>query len=75
LFNITTVVRNPTNAIVTWESLGSMFQLNTYTVQRTFSLNPASWTTITNSMPSGGDFTSFTDTSVGPTAYYRISWP
>jgi hypothetical protein len=75
LFNITSVVRNPTNAIVTWESLGSMLQLNTYSVQRTFSLNPAAWVTVTNGMPSGGDFTSFTDSSVGQKAFYRITWP
>jgi hypothetical protein len=77
LFNITSVVRNPANAVVTWESLGSMLQLNTYTVQRTLSLNPASWTTLTNGLPSGGDFTSFTDSTIGSanTAFYRISWP
>lgn len=75
LFNITSVVRNPANAIVTWESLGSMLQINTYSVQRTFSLNPASWTTLTNGLPSGGDFTSFTDSNVGQKAFYRITWP
>jgi hypothetical protein len=77
LFNITSVVRNPASAVVTWESLGSMLQLNTYSVQRTLSLNPAAWTTLTNGMPSGGDFTSFTDSTIGSanTAFYRISWP
>lgn len=76
LFNLTSIVRNPTNAVIQWESLGSMFQINTYSVQRTLSLSPASWVTLTNGLPSGGDFTSFTDSTVGGnTAFYRISWP
>jgi hypothetical protein len=77
LFNITSVVRNPTNAIINWESLGSLFQTNTYSVQRTFALNPASWVTLTNGVPSGGDFTSYSDNTIGssPTAFYRITWP
>lgn len=34
-------------------------------------------TTPTNGLPSGGDTTTFTDTSLPPgdSAYYRISWP
>ena len=76
LFNLTSIVRNPTNAVIQWESLGSMFQINTYSVQRTLSLSPASWVTLTNGLPSGGDFTSYTDSTVGGnTAFYRISWP
>jgi hypothetical protein len=77
LFNITSVVRGSTNATVTWESLGSLFQVNTYSIQRTLSLNPASWTTLATNLPSGGDFTSYNDTTVGSAsvAFYRISWP
>jgi hypothetical protein len=77
LFNIRSIVRGATNATINWESLGSMFQTNTYSVQRTFSLNPPTWVTLTNGLPSGGDFTSFTDNTVGSanTAFYRISWP
>jgi hypothetical protein len=35
------------------------------------------WTTLTNGLPSGGDFTSYTDKTVGsaPTAFYQITWP
>jgi hypothetical protein len=77
LFNLTSIVRGATNATINWESLGSMFQLNTYSVQRTFSLSSPSWVTLTNGLPSGGDFTSFTDNTVGSAtvAFYRISWP
>lgn len=77
LLNLNSIVRNPANAVIQWESLGSMFQTNTYSVQRTLSLNPASWVILTNGLPSGGDFTSFTDTTVGnaQTAFYRVTWP
>jgi hypothetical protein len=77
LLAIQSVTRGFNYATVSWYSLGSLFQINTYTVQRTLSLNPASWTTLTNGLPSGGDFTSYTDTTVGnaPMAYYRITWP
>ena len=90
LFNIqavalgTTTIVTPTStntvpsATIHWESLGSMFQTNTYSVLRTFSLaGTPVWTTLTNGLPSGGDFTSFTDTTIGnaPVAFYRISWP
>jgi hypothetical protein len=77
LFNLSSIVRGATNATITWYSLGSMFQTNTYSVQRTFSLNPPAWTTLVTGLPSGGDLTSFTDTTVGSAdqAYYRISWP
>ncbi|HVU07869.1 MAG TPA: hypothetical protein VHG89_04920 [Verrucomicrobiae bacterium] len=77
LFDITSVVHNANSVTINWNSLGSLFQTNTYSIQRTFSLTNPSWTTITNGLPSGGDVTSFTDSTVGNanTAFYRISWP
>jgi hypothetical protein len=74
----TNLVTNIVNsAAIRWDSLGSMFQLNTYSVQRKLTLKDASWVTLTNGMPSGGDFTTFTDTTIGNanTAFYRITWP
>lgn len=76
LFNISAVSRSGGNATITFNSLGSLFQTNTYSVQRTLSLHPSSWVTITNGLPSGGDVTTFTDTTApAPVAFYRISWP
>jgi hypothetical protein len=77
LFNITSVASGAGATTIQWESLGSMFQINTYSVQRKFNLTDPTWTTLTNGLPSGGDFTSFTDNAIGssPTAYYRITWP
>ena len=78
LFNLTSIVRGAGSATINWESLGSLFQTNTYSVQRTLSLkSPISWVTLTNGLPSGGDFTSFTDSTVGSAnpAFYRVSWP
>lgn len=77
LFNISSIVRNPNSTTITWNSLGSLFQTNTYSVQRTFSLTNPSWVTLTNGLPSGGDYTSYTDNTAGssPTAFYRITWP
>lgn len=77
LFQIASTVRGSTNATITWYSLGSLFQTNSYTVQRTFRLVDPVWITLTNGLPSGGDLTSFTDYTVGPsdTAFYRIVWP
>jgi hypothetical protein len=77
LFNINSIVRNPSSTTITWESLGSMFQTNTYSVYRSFSLSNPTWVPLTNGLPSGGDFTSFTDSTAGnaPVAFYRISWP
>ena len=65
------------NVTITWESLGSLFQTNTYSVQRKINLNDATWTTVQSGVVSGGVFTSFTDaTSGGNThAFYRITWP
>jgi hypothetical protein len=78
LFNLTSIAQAANgNVTINWESLGSLFQTNTYSVQRKLNINDPAWTTLTNGLPSGGDFTSFTDTTVsGNThAYYRISWP
>jgi hypothetical protein len=77
LFRIASIARGPTYATITWESLGSMFQINTYSIQRTFGLTPAAWTTVATGVPSGGDFTSYTDNTVGAndTVFYRIVWP
>jgi hypothetical protein len=77
LFQIASIARAATNATINWYSLGSLFQTNTYSVQRKFNLTDPTWTTLTNGLPSGGDFTSYTDKTVGsaPTAFYRITWP
>jgi len=77
LFQIASITRGATNTTISWYSLGSLFQANTYTVQRKFNLTDPTWTTLTSGLPSGGDTTSFTDTTSGPggTAFYRICWP
>lgn len=77
LFNIRSIARGSGGVTIQWDSLGSLFQTNTYSVQRTLSLANPTWTSLTNGMPSGGDFTSFTDTTAGAAnnAFYRISWP
>jgi hypothetical protein len=77
LLSLQSIVRGGSSATITWNSLGSLFQTNTYSVQRTFSLSPASWTTLATGVPSGGDTTTYTDSTVGSAtqAYYRISWP
>jgi hypothetical protein len=75
---IQSVARAASSATVTWFSFGSMFQTNTYSVQRTYSLNPpVTWTTVASGLASGGDSTSYTDSGVGaaPKAFYRITWP
>ncbi|HLX96942.1 MAG TPA: hypothetical protein VKU37_14465 [Verrucomicrobiae bacterium] len=71
------VTTNGASVSINWNSLGSMFQTNTYSVQRTFNLISPSWVTLTNGLPSGGDTTSFTDSTLGSssTAFYRITWP
>jgi len=78
LFDLTSIVRSGANVTINWNSLGSLFQTNTYSVQRTFSISGTpSWVTLTNGLPSGGDSTSFTDSTTGSanTAFYRITWP
>lgn len=77
LFDIRSIVRGANNVVISWNSLGSLYQTNTYTVQRKFNLTDPVWTTLTNGLPSGGDVTTFTDTTVGSasSAYYRIVWP
>jgi hypothetical protein len=78
LFNLNTIAKAANgNVTISWESLGSLFQTNTYSVQRTLALHNPTWTTLTNGLPSGGDFTSYTDTTVAPNtaAFYRITWP
>jgi hypothetical protein len=78
LFDLTSIVRSGSGVTINWNSLGSLFQTNTYSVQRTLSLSGTpTWTTLTNGLPSGGNATSFTDTSAGSdnAAYYRITWP
>ena len=74
---IQSIVRGSTNATVTWYSFGSLFQTNTYSVQRKANLTDPTWTTLTNGLPSGGDFTGYTDQTAGSsgTAFYRIVWP
>jgi hypothetical protein len=78
LFNLTAISQAANgNVTIKWESLGSLFQTNTYSVLRKININAALWTTLTNGLPSGGDFTSFTDSTVSPNthAFYRITWP
>jgi hypothetical protein len=78
LFNLTSIAQAANgNVTINWESLGSLFQTNTYTVQRKINLTDATWTTLQTGVVSGGDTTSFTDTTVsGNTrAFYRITWP
>jgi hypothetical protein len=78
LFNLTSIAKAAGgNVTIKWESLGSLFQTNTYSVQRKLNINDPSWTTLTNGLPSGGDFTSFTDSTIGSAnnAFYRITWP
>jgi hypothetical protein len=71
------VVRGAGSVTLTWDSLGSMFGTNTYSVQRKLNFNDPAWTPLTNALPSGGETTTFADTAVGASsnAFYRISWP
>ena len=78
LFNLTAISQAANgNVTINWESLGSLFQTNTYTVQRKVNLTDSTWSTLQTGVVSGGDNTSFTDTTVsGNThAFYRITWP
>jgi len=78
LFNLTSLVKAANgNVTINWESLGSMFQTNTYSVQRKINLTDATWTTLQTGLPSGGATTSYTDTTVSPNtqAFYRVTWP
>ena len=75
LFDVTSIVRNPDSVTIAWNSLGSLFQTNTYTVLRNTQTSET-WTPI-GTVASGGDTTTFTDDSppTGDAVYYRISWP
>jgi len=75
LLQLSSIVRSENNVTITWYSLGSLFQTNTYTVQRKISLNDPDWITIATGVPSGGDSTSFVDTPGSDSAFYRILWP
>jgi hypothetical protein len=77
LFDVTSVVRGAGMVTITWDSLGSMFGTNTYSVQRKLNFNDPTWTPLTNALSSGGDTTTFVDTTAGAnsSAFYRISWP
>jgi len=74
---LTSIVRGANDVAITWNSLESMFQTNTYTVQRKLSMSDANCTTLTNGLPSGGDSTTFADRTVGSagSAYYRVASP
>ncbi|HWD18171.1 MAG TPA: hypothetical protein VHB20_02740 [Verrucomicrobiae bacterium] len=76
LFDITAVAKNPSGVTIKWDSLGSMYGTNTYTIQRKSALTDATWTTLAK-VPSDGDSTTYTDATVqsGSAAYYRINWP
>lgn len=75
LFDITSIVKNPGSVSLTWNSLGSLYGTNTYTIQRA-GLITGPWTTL-GTIPSGGATTTYTDTTIGSSgaAYYRIAWP
>jgi len=75
LLQLSSIVRSESNVIITWCSLGSLFQTNTYTVQRKLALDDPNWITIATGVPSGGDTTSYTDTPGTDSAFYRILWP
>jgi hypothetical protein len=76
LLDITSIIRAPGSVTLKWDSLGSLFQTNTYQVQRASQLTNPDWTTIAT-VPSGGDSTTYADNSVGAntSACYRIVWP
>jgi hypothetical protein len=76
LFDITSIVKNPGSVSLTWNSLGSLYGTNTYTIQRKLQVTDPTWTTL-GTIPSGGATTTYTDTTIGSgsSAYYRIAWP
>ena len=76
LLDVTSIIRNPGSVTIKWDSLGSMFQTNTYTVLRKTQLTGGTWSAI-GTVASGGDSTTFTDNSppASDTVYYRIAWP
>jgi len=75
LFDITSVTKDTSGVTIKWDSLGSLWGTNTYTIQRTTSLTNPSWNKV-GQIPSGGASTSFTDATAGAdTSFYRISWP
>ena len=77
LLEVTSVAKGPGGVTLTWNSLGSLYQTNTYAVQRKLQLADPTWTTLTSGLPSGGGTTTYADNTVGDsaTAYYRIVWP
>jgi hypothetical protein len=74
LFDITSIVKNPTSVSLTWNSLGSLYGTNTYTIQRS-GLITGPWTSLAT-IPSGGSTTTYTDNTIGANsaAFYRIAW-
>jgi hypothetical protein len=76
LFDLTSIVRGSSSVTIQWNSLGSMFQTNTYVVQRKLALADPTWTNL-GTVPSGGASTTYIDNTVGSssTAFYRIIWP
>ncbi len=74
LFDITSIVKNLGNVSLTWNSLGSLYGTNTYTIQRA-GLITGPWTSLAT-IPSGGSTTTYTDNTIGSSdaAFYRIVW-
>ena len=74
LFDITSIVKNPSSVVLTWNSLGSLYGTNTYTIQRA-GLITGPWTSLAT-IPSGGSTTTYTDNTIGANsaAFYRIAW-
>jgi len=76
ILELTSIVRSPGSATISWSSLGSMHFLETYSVRRKLLITDP-WTTIASGVASGGGSTSYTDNTLGSSdqAYYQISWP
>ncbi len=75
LFDITSIVKGTSSVTINWDSLGSLYGTNYYTVQRATDLGSQNWTTLAT-IPSGGATTTYTDSTIGAntTAFYRIAW-
>ena len=78
-FRITGVAQNSNGSVtLTWNSIPAPLSLTspTYTVQRKYTLNDPTWTTVATTIPSAGSSTTYTDNSPGSSAaYYRIAAP
>jgi hypothetical protein len=78
-FQIQNIALSPdrSSATITWNSPLPQFALTipSYTVQKKNTLVDAGWIMLTNGMPSAGYTTSFTDSTVNGTAFYRVTWP